>query len=260
MTSYSGKTALVTGASSGIGEAFANLLAQQGADLILVARRAERLDTLAKKLRDQYQVSVNTIAMDLSEPGAAALLYEKTQQMELKVNLLVNNAGIGKHGNYLESDLDDHHQMINLNVIAVQDLTYLFANDMAAQGSGQILLVASIAGFLPVPRFATYAATKAYVLSLGESLAKELKSAGVSITTLCPGGTSTEFMDISGQKIDGVRTLAMMSSESVAKAGLNALNKQQRVVVPGLLYKVSIASLRFFPRRMQAIFGQLATD
>lgn len=260
MSSYQGKTALVTGASSGIGEAFAKLLAAEGANLILVARREERLQKLAEELRLSNSIQVTIIAMDLSAANAPTTLYQATREKGLTVDVLINNAGVGKHGDFLETSLADHHQTINLNVIALNDLTYLYGQDMAERGAGQILLVASLASFLPIPRFATYAASKAYVLALGESLAKELQSAGVSVTTLCPGGTSTEFMDLSGQQIDGLRKLAMMSSEEVAQAGLKAMKKKQPVVVPGLLYKFSVAGLRFFPRRIQAIFGQLATD
>ena len=176
------------------------------------------------------------------------------------MDILINNAGLGKHGDFLEMPLAHHHQMINLNIIALNDLTHFYGQDMARQGEGYILLVASIAGFLPVPRFSTYAATKNYVLALGEALGKELKDKGVTVTTLCPGGTLTEFMDVAGQEIDGIRSMAMMTSEEVAATGLKAMSRKKRVIVPGWIYKIGIASLRLFPRRLQATFGQLATD
>ncbi|MCG8613341.1 MAG: SDR family oxidoreductase [Pseudomonadales bacterium] len=257
---YSGKTALITGASSGIGASFAKLLARSGANLILVARREERLQSLAKDLIAEFGIQTTIIGIDLGTAQAAHQLYEQTQALGLTIDILINNAGMGTHGDFLATEHAQHHQMINLNIIALSDLTYLYARDMAKQGSGQILLVASIAGFLPVPRFATYAATKAYVLTLGESLAKELKGQGITVTTLCPGGTLTEFMDVSGQKIDGIRNLAMMSSDSVAKSGLNALSRRQQVIIPGWLYKIGIFSLRLLPRPIQGIFGQMATD
>jgi len=260
MNNFSGRTALVTGASSGIGESFAHLLAKSGANLILVARREDRLNTLSETLRADFNVQVEVIAKDLALPHASEELYQQTNAQGLQVDILVNNAGLGTHGDFLDLPLAKHHQMINLNIIALNDLTHFYGQDMAKRGQGDILLVASIAGFLPVPRFSTYAATKNYVLALGEALGNELKSKGVTVTTLCPGGTLTEFMDVAGQQIDGVRSLAMMSSDKVAKTGLNALSRKKRVIVPGWLYKIGISSLRLYPRRLQAIFGQLATD
>lgn len=260
MKDYSGKTALVTGASSGIGKSFAHLLASAGANLVLVARREDRLKELAEDLKNQYGTNVTIIAKDLGTPGSAESLYQDTLSKGLDIDLLINNAGMGKHGEFIEEPLESHHQMINLNVLALNDLTHFYSKEMVAKGSGEILLVASIASFMPIPKFATYAATKAYVLTLGESLAAELKPKGVTVTTLCPGGTLTEFMEISGQQIDGLRSLAMMTSDDVAKIGLSALRRKRRVVVPGMLYKVSIASLRMVPRRLQAVFGQMATD
>ncbi|MCG8315087.1 MAG: SDR family oxidoreductase [Pseudomonadales bacterium] len=257
---FAGQTALITGASSGIGDSFARLLAAAGTHLVLVARRQERLQQLAEHLREKHSINVEVIALDLTSQNAVRSLYEQVQEQGIQIDILINNAGMGKHGDYLDVTLEEHHQMIYLNMIALNDLSYLFAKDMIERSSGYILLVGSIASFVPVPRFATYAATKAYVLSLGGALGKELAPHGIAVTTLCPGGTTTEFMDISGQQIDGIRTLAMMSSESVAKAGLRGLMLKQRVVVPGLLYKLSILSLRLFPRRLQALFGQMATD
>ena len=260
MNEQAGKTVLITGASSGIGKSFAQLLAAEGANLILVARREERLKEIASELATAYSISVEVIAKDLGQAGSAQALYDEVQGRGLSVDTLINNAGIGKQGDYLDESLESHHQVMQLNVISLNDLTYLFAQDMVAKGSGNILLVASIASFMPIPKFATYAATKAYVLTLGESLAAELKDKGVIVTTLCPGGTLTEFMENSGQQIDGLRNLAMMSSDQVAQEGLTALQKGKRVIVPGWLYKFSIAGLRLVPRRLQAVFGQMATD
>jgi short-subunit dehydrogenase len=260
MHKFSGKTALVTGASSGIGESFARLLAKSGANLILVARREDRLDTLSEKLRTEFNIKVDVIAKDLALPNASEALFQQTNSLGLHVDILINNAGLGKHGDFLDMPLASHHQMINLNITALNDLTYFYGQAMAKRGEGQILLVASIAGFLPVPRFSTYAATKNYVLALGEALGNELKDKGVTVTTLCPGGTLTEFMDVAGQQMDSIRSMAMMSSDKVAKTGLKALIRKKRIIVPGWLYKIGIASLRLLPRRLQAIVGQLVTD
>ena len=260
MSTFSGKTALVTGASSGIGESFARILAKSGANLILVARREDRLNSLSETLRADFNVKVEVIAKDLALPNASEALYQQTSAMGIQVDILINNAGLGTHGDFLDMPLAKHHQMINLNIIALNDLTHFYGQDMAKRGEGSILLVASIAGFLPVPRFSTYAATKSYVLALGEALGHELKRKGVTVTTLCPGGTLTEFMDVAGQEIEGIRSLAMMTSEKVAQTGLDALSSKKRVIVPGWLYKIGIGSLRLFPRRLQALLGQLATD
>lgn len=258
--SFSGKTALITGASSGIGKAAAALLAESGANVILVARRADKLQEIAESLASKHKITATVIAKDLSEPNAAQQLYDEVQKQQLTVDVLVNNAGIGYQEEYLNTPLEDHHKVIQVNLIAVNDLSYLFAQDMVARGSGYILQVASFAGFISIPNFATYAASKAYVLALGEALADELGDKGVTVTTVCPGGTSTEFFEHSGQKIDGLRSLGMMTSEYVAKSGLRGLTRGHRTVVPGLLYKASVAGLRLIPRRLQAIFGQMATD
>lgn len=259
MQSFQGQTALVTGASSGIGESFARQLAAQGANLVLVARREERLQTLANELSRDFGIKTHIIAIDLSVPGSANTLYEQVKSSGLQIDLLLNNAGLGKHGSFLTQPLETHSAMMRVNIDTLTELTWLFGNDMVKRRQGNILLVSSIAGYLPVPQFSTYAASKAFVLSFGKALYKEWKPHNVNVTVLCPGGTLTEFMDISGQKIDGIRTLAMMTSDSVAAAGLNAMRRHRNVVVPGWLYKVSMSLMRFIPGRMQATLGEMAT-
>lgn len=259
MQSFQGKTALITGASSGIGESFARQLAEQGADLVLVARRESRLQALAHELGRKHGIKTTVIAHDLSEPGAAQALYEKTQALHLPIDVLLNNAGLAKHSPFLDVSLESHTSMMRVNIDALTELTYLYGKDMVARKQGNILLVSSIAGFVPVPQFSTYAASKAYVLSLGKALYNEWKKSNVNVTVLCPGGTLTEFMDVSGQDIKGIRTLAMMSSDSVAKAGLNGMLRNKNVVVPGWLYKVSMASMRLVPTGLQAALGEAAT-
>ena len=259
MTKFSGKTALVTGASSGIGESITRQLAEKGCNLILVARREDKLNELKQELEDRYPIEITTISHDLATHEAGKSLYQKTQSMGLKVDILINNAGYAKHGPFLTTPLDTHIHMMNLLTTTLTELTYLYSENMKQQGEGYILLVASIAGFMPIPQFATYAASKAFVLSLGEALNKELSPFGVGVTTLCPGGTATEFMDVSGQNITGLRSHAIMTSDAVAKAGLKALSKGKAVIVPGWLYKLSMASLRAVPRSLQATIGEAAT-
>lgn len=259
MQTFQGQTALVTGASSGIGESFARQLAAQGANLVLVARREERLQALANELSRDFSIKTHIIALDLSVPGAANALYDQVNASGLQIDLLLNNAGLGKHGSFLTQPLETHSAMMRVNIDTLTELTWLFGNDMVKRRHGNILLVSSIAGYIPVPQFSTYAASKAYVLSFGKALYNEWKPYNVNVTVLCPGGTLTEFMNISGQKIEGIRSHAMMTSDVVATAGLNAMRRQQNVVVPGWLYKVSMAMVRFVPGRIQATLGELAT-
>ena len=258
-TTYQNKLALVTGASSGIGEWFARHLAQQGADLILVARRADRLEQLKQELASTGR-TIHVMAMDLLTPDAPQKLWQQTQAAGLQVDVLINNAGFGKHGSFLEIALEQHRDMLGLNVSALTELTWLFAQDMKQRGSGKILLVASIAAYLPVPEFSTYAASKAYVLSFGQALHSELKPFGVDVTVLSPGGVATEFMEVSGQNFDDWRSFAIMKPEKVGAMALKALAKARRVIVPGLLYSISMASLRLIPNRLQLTIGRMTTQ
>lgn len=259
MNKFAGKTALITGASSGIGESITRQLAQSGTNLVLVARREEKLQALKAELAPKHGISITVISHDLATQGAGRALYEKTQSQGLVIDILINNAGYAKHGPFHDTPLDTHLHMMHLLTTTFTELTYLYTNDMKRQGSGYVLLVASIAGFMAIPQFSTYAASKAFVLSLGESLNKELSSFGIRVTTLCPGGTATEFMDISGQDISGFRRHAIMTSDAVATSGLRALAKGHAVNVPGILYKLSIAGLRAIPRHLQARLGEAAT-
>lgn len=259
MKRLSGKTALITGASSGIGETIARQLAALSCPLVLVARRTERLEALKSELQQQYGIDVITISIDLSVAGSAQALYDQCQAQGIRVDILINNAGFAKHGYMLDIPLTVHQEMMQLMVTTLTELTYLFGRDMRQRKEGYVLLVSSLLGFLPGPQFATYSAIKAYALNLADSLVREFKRDNVRITALCPGGTATEFMDVSGQKIDGMRSLAMMSSDSVARSGLISLAKGQGHVVPGLLYKLAVLGLRLVPRNLQAVFGEMAT-
>lgn len=256
---FANKTALITGASSGIGETMARQLAKQNCSLILVARRLDRLQSLKEELEAEHEIKVAVIAQDLSVPGSAQTLFDKCQEQQLQVDVLINNAGFAQHGFFLKVPLAIHQEMIQLMVTSLTELSYLFGEQMKQRQSGYILLVSSILGFMPGPQFASYAAIKAYVLNLSDSLNKEFKQDGLHITALCPGGTATEFMDVSGQEITGLRSLAIMSSERVVKSGLKALVRGQGHVVPGLMYKLSVLGLRLIPRRLQAVFGEMAT-
>ena len=193
---FEGLTALITGASSGIGAAFAHRLAARRANLILTARSAGALEQLAQTLAQRYSISVRTIPADLAESGAARVLFDRVRADGSHVDLLINNAGFGKFAHFLAEDLSTYQRMLSLNINAVVDLTYLFIHDMRMRGSGGVINVASTAAFHPVSYKAVYAASKSIVLSFTEALDKKKKKYGVHCLALCPGNTATNFMTV----------------------------------------------------------------
>lgn len=245
------KTALITGASSGLGLEFAELLAAQKVDLVLAARRQEPMEKLASELRRKYGVDIYVEPIDLAAPGAAVILKQKLDEKALKIDVLVNNAGYGLHGDFLETPLERTTDMIQLNITAVTELSYVFGREMAARGSGEILLIASLLSFQPVPTYAAYAATKAYVLSFGEALHDELRTRGVVVTALCPGHTETGFDAAAGAYISPMLRWLTMKPRPVAEAGLRALSKGKASVIAGFMNNVVAFSNRFTPRSMQ---------
>lgn len=261
MFHFQHKTALITGASSGIGEAFAEQLAQQQCNLVIVARRLELLEQLKTKLEQQYSVKVTVISADLAQPSASADIYQQIKTLGIDVDILINNAGIGCHGAFLEVPLAQHASLLSVNIQSLTALTHLFATDMKARGQGgAILLVASLAGLTPIPKFATYAASKAYVLSLGQALSKELKRDRIGVTVLAPGGVATEFMTLSGQQLDGWQTQTLMTSEAVAQVSLKALARGKRVIVPGILNKAMTLFLVHGPNSLKMTLSEIATS
>jgi short-subunit dehydrogenase len=235
--------ALVTGASAGLGAEFARQLAAKGERLVLVARRRERLDELAAALGN-----ARAVAMDLSEPGAAARLMADLEQHGDTVELLVNNAGFGLAGQFAELDGDRQREMIDLNCGALAELAHAVLPGMVARMAGGILNVASTAAFQPGPGMAVYFATKAFVLSFSEAMHDEAEPHGVKISCLCPGPTRTEFRSVSG--FDPKGRLAKLSADaaSVVAAGLRGLERNQAVVVPGLSNKMIAQAHRLLPR------------
>ena len=247
----SGQTALVTGASSGIGRDLAKQLAGGGHDVILVSRRADALELLAAELRREHGVRATVVAADLAEPDAAARVARELDARGIRVDVLVNNAGFGLYGPYLETDGERELEMIRLNVAALTQLTKLLLPPMAARGAGRILNVASTAAFQPGPYMAVYYATKAYVLSYSEALAEELSGTGVTVTCLCPGVTLTGFHATAElQRSRFLQGAVSMDSETVARAGYEGLMRGKRLVIPGVMNRLFTQVVRFAPRRL----------
>lgn len=253
--SRSWKRALVTGASSGIGEAIARRLAAQGTELVLVARRVDRLNVLAAEL----DVAVEVLGADLSEQGQLHTVVQRLQADTAPVDLLVNNAGFGAVGDFLATESEAEDQMLGVNVAAVHALCRAGGAAMVARGGGGILNVSSIAGFAPTPRSATYGATKAFVTSLSESLHLELGPQGVVVTCVCPGLTRTEFHQRAGYEPGAVPARSWQSADDVAAAALDGLARGKPVVVPGGQNKAAVMAAKIAPQGLvRRAAGRLA--
>ena len=242
--------ALVTGASSGLGSDFATLLAKKGYNLILVARRTERLESLKQEILKSASIDIHVVSLDLSISDAPNKLLAYTQQNNLTVGVLINNAGFGTSGDFLNTSIEKTVEMLQLNMVTLTSLTYLFGNDMKKNKSGYILQVASVGAFQPSPYFSAYSATKAYVMLFAEALDYELKDSGVSVTTLYPGATKTEFFEVAEVKVNKLVASTLKTSAEVAEIGLNAMFKRKRSVIPGLVNKISAVLTQLSPRRM----------
>ena len=240
-------TALVTGASSGIGEVFARRLAQRNWDVVLVARRLDRLEAIAAALTESYGIKATPLQADLVDPQAPEALKEKLGEAEIRVDYLVNNAGLGMGGAFISQPYQKIETTLQLNIAALTKLTYLFLPAMLERKRGFICNVASTGAFQPVPHFAVYAATKAYVLHFTEALAEELAGTGVTASCLCPGATTTEFNDHSGVNSDFAR-FAYQSPEEVVDAAIAGMDRGETVVVPGMLNQVHVGAVRLTPR------------
>lgn len=228
-----GKTALITGASSGIGAEFARQLAERGCNLILVARRADRLDQLKGELAKTSNVSIETVAIDLSNTNAPQKLHDQLKAAGKTVDLLINNAGLGLYGEFKDTDWESMRRMLEIDIVALTHLTRLFIPDMVARGSGYILLIGSTGSFQPTPTYAAYSAAKSYVLNLGEALHYELRNTGVKCTVLCPGVTRTEFFEVAGQSLTAYQRSTIMESADVVRVGIKALLRGRSSVVAG---------------------------
>lgn len=249
------RTALITGASSGIGAAFARALARRGDHLILVARSGDKLEALAASLRAELGATVAVVVADLSLPGCGSKLAAELAGQGLAVDVLINNAGFGAAGAFAQQDPARDAEMIGLNVSAVVDLAHAFLPAMLERERGGILNVASVAGFQPVPQMAIYAATKAFVLSFSEALWVETRRRGVSVTALCPGPVDTPFFEATGSPNlrKAVPKNFMMTADKVVAQALAALEAGRPVVVPGGANKLLSAVPRLLPRRWMAL-------
>jgi short-subunit dehydrogenase len=246
------KYALITGGSAGIGYELAKLFAEDGYSLILVARTQEDLDRVATELTQQYGGSVITIAKDLFNPQAAFELYDEVRAKGITVNVLVNDAGQGQFGLFVESDIRRQLDIIQLNISSLTALTYLFLKDMIARNEGKVLQLASIASELPGPWQAVYHATKAYVLQFTESLINELKETNITMTALQPGATDTDFFNKADMQNSRILDTELSDPAKVAKDGYQALMKGDDKIVSGLKNKVMVAASNVMPDTLVA--------
>ncbi len=248
---------LITGASSGFGEEFARQYAAQGHSLVLVARRLDRLQTLAESLRQQFRIEVVVEQVDLSDIAAVIQLHQRLRERGLEIDILINNAGHGLQGPFADAPLDSVLSMVQLDVASLTAITHVFAQDMRARKRGKILLVASMLAYQGVENFAVYSAAKAYVLRLGEALHRELKRDGITVTVLCPGMSDTGFAQAAQQKITTTLKFLMMKPAPVVRAGIRALHAGRISVVPGWSNKASVVFMWATPRWLhQAVFAR----
>jgi uncharacterized protein len=247
MESWRGKWALVTGASSGIGWALAKQLAAKGANLVLTARRVDRLERLSNEVTTRHKVQTQVFAADLTRTQAAGELFRFIEQKRLPIEILINNAGFGAYGEFRKLELQRLLDMVQVNAAVVVHLTHLFLPPMVERRSGYIMIVASTAAFQPVPYISTYAATKGFDLLLAEGIAEEVRRYGVRVCALCPGSTESEFNEVAGQPhLAGPQE----SNEKVARVGLEALAAGKPRVISGARNWLSVEAQRLAPRRL----------
>ncbi len=244
-------TALITGGSVGIGFELAQLFAADGYDLILVARRQDRLESAAILIEGKYRIKPVTIALDLTDAASPQQLLDSVNALGIEIEFLVNNAGFGLGGQFSETSLDRELQMIQLNVTSLVHLTKLFMQPMIKRKHGRIMNVASTAAFQPGPLMSIYYATKAFVLSFSQAIDEELRNTGVSVTCLCPGPVHTEFAATAGLHETRLFTQASIAgAEDVARYGYRAMMKGKRIAIPGPLNKAMVQVERFLPRAL----------
>ena len=254
-------TALITGASNGIGLELAKVHASKGGDLVLIARNKSKLDELKTELETQFKVSVYTIGKDLSETNAAQEIYDETNRQNIEVVYLINNAGFGDFGMFTETDWSKELQMINLNITTLTHFTKLYLQDMLKRRSGKIMNVASTAAFQPGPTAAVYCATKAFVLSFSEAVSNEVSDKGITITSLCPGPTETGFQAAAAMDESNLfKGKKLPSAKVVAEYGYSSMIKGKTVAIHGIMNTIMSNSSRFAPRALVLKIGRKMLD
>ena len=246
------RTALITGASSGFGELFADRLAADGFDVVLVARSGDAMEAIAERIRSRSEVTATVVPHDLAVPGAVASLMGTLADRQVQVDALVNNAGFSTYGPFAESDPGVTTSMLMVNVVAMSELALVCLPSMIERRWGRILLLGSVGSFSAAPMTAAYAATKAYVLSLGLALHEELRGTGVTVTTLCPGPTATGFQARAGMAESALVRSGLDSAEAVVDAGYAAMKRGTPYLVTGTTSRLFAMGSRFLPRTMAA--------
>jgi uncharacterized protein len=244
------QTALITGASGGIGLELAREFAKDGYNLVLVARSKDKLEGIAADFAKQYNISATVIAKDLSKASAPDELYNELKMQDIQIDALVNNAGFATYGKFVEIPLEQELQEMQLNMVTLTHLSKLFGKDMVTRKNGKILNIASTASFQPGPLMAVYYATKSYVLSFSEAIANELEGTGVTVTVLCPGPTESGFQERANMQESKLVQSGLMKTDDVAARGYAALKRGQTVVIPGFMNQMLALSPRFLPRKM----------
>ncbi len=244
------KTVLITGTTSGIGYELSKLFAKNGDRLIMVSRNAEKLQKQQAELLNNYDTLIHTIAKDLSQPNAVMEVFDELQKRGLQVDILVNNSGFGIRGRFSDTDLEQELQILQVNIIALTQLTKLIIPGMIEKGFGKILNLGSICSFTPCPLQAVYCASKAYVLNFSNAIRFELAGTGVTVTTLCPGATKTEFPKKTNMEETILFKKMVMEAKTVAKIAYRGLSKNKKTIVPGIINKLLVHLIPFTPARI----------
>jgi short-subunit dehydrogenase len=248
------KYALITGASGGIGKEFVFLLAKNNFNLILVARSENKLQNIATELKNSYGVEIISLPYDLSKSESAQNIYKYIRSRKINIEILINNAGIGDYGAFVERDISKNMKMINLNINTLTELTGLFLKRMIKEGSGKILNIASTAAFQPIPNFAVYAASKSYVLNFTEALHYELKGTNVSVSVLCPGPTATGFETSANMKDSKLFKSGVMNAKVVAEIGYKGMMNNKMTIIPGFKNKIMAIMSSITPSRRLLVY------
>lgn len=253
------QTVLITGASEGIGYELVKLFAKDGYNCVLVARNKQKMIQLAEEVNKRFGISTLVIAKDLSLPEASQEIFDEVTAAGISVDVLVNNAGLGLRGEFAKSDMDTNMHLLQVNLLSLTKLSWLFLPGMIKHKSGKIMNVASIAAFTPSPDFALYNASKAYVLFFSEALREEMKGTGVSVTCLCPGSTITQWHSRADAQNIRLNMLRMLSAKTVAEVSYKGLMKGKSIVIPGLENIVSVFFIRFLPRSVVLKIARFST-